>query len=82
MFKTDDVMSDLVVRDRLTGEYVYTGYVDSIQNFNSQIQYNFGKFKMSFKAEDITNKEEKLFGFADGTFGRGFYNTSLRCVKD
>ncbi len=82
LFRADGMMSDLVVRDRVSGEYVYSGYVDSIQNFNENIQFNFGKFKMSFKAEDIQNNASKLYGFADGTFGRGFYNTTLPCVKD
>lgn len=79
-FQENEMMSDLVIQDRVTGEFVYSGYVDSIQKFNGQLQYNFGRFKMSFKKEDIDNKEERLSGFADGTFGRGFYNTTLPCV--
>lgn len=77
----DDMMTDLIIRDRVTGEFVYTGYVDSIQKFGNQIQYNFGKFKMTFKAKDIEEIPERFSGFADGTFGRGFVNTTLPCVK-
>ncbi|GEM_PF-4496122 len=53
-FKADGQMSDLIIRDRVTGEFVYTGYVDSIQNFGNQIQYNFSKFKMTPLRKQVT----------------------------
>jgi len=80
-FKADDMMSELVVRDRQTGEFIYSGFVDTVQNFGNQTQYHFGKFRMTFKAKDMENAPERFSGFADGTFGRGFYNTTLPCIK-
>lgn len=80
-FKSNEMMSELVVRDRVTGEYVYAGFVDSIQKSQNQSMYHFARFIMTFKTEDLANKEEKIFGFADGTFGRGFHHTTLRCHK-
>ena len=80
-FKADGQMSDLTIRDRVTGEFVYSNYVDSVQNFGNQVQYNFDRFKMTFKAKDIESSPDRFSGFADGTFGRGFLNTTMPCFK-
>jgi hypothetical protein len=85
--KLDGDFTTLMVKDLQSREIYYDGIVHEIvqgpELTNLIFQTDFSKtLKLEFKNSALENKETRLFGFADGWYGRGgVLNQSIQCMK-
>ena len=84
--KTAGDMSSLIIRDIQTGEFYYNGIVSEVIQANNRTELMFETrshnfLQLQFKAPDIGQESDRLYGFARGWFGAGFIDNSIHCIK-
>ena len=79
-------MSQLTVRDVLTGEFYYNGIIDEVIKREELTELIFdthsnNDLEFEFKTISLENQNERLFGFVRGWYGAGFIDQSIQCLK-